>query len=186
MNFQGVNVRLESPLTNTLSSLSHPKQTDYILRLTDPDPAQRPSAEELLASSLFSQPFPPPPQPPPPSPSTTDATIANGTAPPGPADTSGTLIKDGAVSDVKSFQSDVNDIGALITSPINNYETLKVNHIKTESSVAINVIERCLSKDEENAVLREENFSLKRRVEELELEVQRLKGTNSALPTKEK
>lgn len=148
-----------------------PPQACCIKRLTDKDPANRPSAMELLESPLFPQPLPPP------SPTTTTIAEDTGTE----AFSRLTLANTPQVVEAAATAVEV------IKSEFTSVNTLEINQIKTKNSVSncsVRIEER-LSKDEQIAILREENDALKRRVADLERDLDHRKN-NDALQADEK
>lgn len=132
-----------------------PSIAEWIRLLVDKDPAKRPSAEELLNSSLFLQPEPPPF-------SAAAAAAVTG------HDAASSLAVDAVAASIQFSRSQY----ASVTS----METKCVTTVESVNSSAIR-IEECYSKDEEIASLKKENADLKelndaliRRVQELELE----------------
>lgn len=140
----------------------------WIKSLTDKDPANRPSAKELLESPLFPQPIPPP--------SLTTPTIIEDTS-------AGALSRLTITDTSQALESGATSV-EFIQSKYTSVTTLEINKVTTERSVnnCTVRIEEQLSKDEEIAVLTEENVALKRQVAVLErqLEMERRKNCKAS------
>ncbi|MPC44440.1 hypothetical protein E2C01_038113 [Portunus trituberculatus] len=129
---------------------------EWVKRLVDKDPASRPSAKELLESSLFPQ-LDPPPSP------TSPAAAASLLVPALPLGAQG----------LGAAAASVNFSHSQFTS-VTSVEANCVTAVESVNNCAVR-IEECTSKDEEiaslkkeNALLKEQNDALKRRLEVLE------------------
>lgn len=129
-----------------------PSIAEWIKRLVDKDPAKRPSAEELLNSSLFLQPEPPP--------LPAANIVAGHTA-------AGSLPVDAAAASIKFSRLQFTSVTSIDTNCVTTVESVNRSAVRIEEC---SKDEEIASLKKENADLKEQNNALIRRLQELELE----------------
>ncbi|XP_063847557.1 eukaryotic translation initiation factor 2-alpha kinase 1-like isoform X2 [Scylla paramamosain] len=126
---------------------------EWIKRLVDKDPAKRPSAKELLESSLFPQPEPPPSSP-----------VAAGVLPV-PTLTLTAQGVDAAAASVEFSRSQLMSVTSIETNRITAVESVNNHAVRLE--VRSSKDEEIASLKKENAILKEQNDDLTRELEAL-------------------